>query len=215
MEAAIVPRWHYSTWSRLFCRPLNYFASLYRQVQKNMMNMDKMLAMMEIEPAVKVRLGIQHLSRGPCNCFLFSIANCVYGLFQWTYCQPSTYLHDLTHQLSYCHDVGTVQSIQAPDLIVLDLKVILKKLDIFFLSNMPDQAVPGSHMFAHACSLLYIRLSLGKVELVVSNQGHGISYPGIACVCWLFWPQYIQRICSATSFLIVFIAIYYACHHAL
>ena len=57
----------------MFCRPLNYFASLYRQVQKNMMNMDKMLAMMEIEPAVKVRLGIQHLSRGPCNCFLFSV----------------------------------------------------------------------------------------------------------------------------------------------
>lgn len=35
-------------------RPLNYFASLYRQVQKNMMNMDQMLEMLEIEPSVKV-----------------------------------------------------------------------------------------------------------------------------------------------------------------
>lgn len=38
----------------LQCRPLNYFASLYRRVQKNMMNMDQMLNMLEIESCVKV-----------------------------------------------------------------------------------------------------------------------------------------------------------------
>ena len=38
----------------LFCRPLNYFASLYRRVQKNMMNMDQMLNMLEIESCVQV-----------------------------------------------------------------------------------------------------------------------------------------------------------------
>lgn len=46
-------------------RPLNYFASLYRQVQKNMMNMDKMLAMLEIEPTVKVSPFASPLSPEP------------------------------------------------------------------------------------------------------------------------------------------------------
>ena len=36
------------------CRPLNYFASLYRSIQKDMMNMDQMLAMLDIDPGVKV-----------------------------------------------------------------------------------------------------------------------------------------------------------------
>ena len=37
------------------CRPLNYFATLYRSIQKDMMNMDQMLAMLDIDPGVKVR----------------------------------------------------------------------------------------------------------------------------------------------------------------
>lgn len=41
------------------CRPLNYFASLYRQVQKNMMNMDQMLEMLDIEPSVKVQQSVK------------------------------------------------------------------------------------------------------------------------------------------------------------
>ena len=51
------------------CRPLNYFASLYRSIQKDMMNMDQMLAMLDIDPGVKVRpsAGTASLSSSALN----------------------------------------------------------------------------------------------------------------------------------------------------
>lgn len=53
------------------CRPLNYFATLYRGVQKNMMNMDQMLEILEKEPAVKVHLPPSNLAE---YCMLHSPA---------------------------------------------------------------------------------------------------------------------------------------------